>query len=143
MKPLSEQLSELSDRAKNAEDFVTAAQAHNREVLDSRRAQLKVSISEGKARVDAGATAAQNKAQAWWDDTRSAIDARFDALRAQHDEHRAEHDLNRAERRAGDAEEDAAYAVEFAISMLDQAEYAIADAVIARADADDLAKQQT
>jgi hypothetical protein len=37
--------------------------------------------------------------------------------------------------RADAAEQDEAYAVAFAISTLDQAEYAIADAVIARADA--------
>ena len=33
--------------------------------------------------------------------------------------------------------------IDFAISMLDQAEYAIADAVIARAEADDLALEQS
>jgi len=34
------------------------------------------------------------------------------------------------------------YAVQFAIFMLDQAEYAVADAVIARAEADNVASAQ-
>jgi hypothetical protein len=44
MKPLSEQLSDLADRAKQAEDTVAAAQAKNRAALQSRRERLKSSI---------------------------------------------------------------------------------------------------
>ena len=142
MKPLSEQLSELSDRAKKAEDFVTVARTKNRAALDSQRELLKSSIGEGKARAEAEAAAAQSKVQSWWDGTRSAVDEQFGTLHARLDERRAERDVKRAEDRADEAEEDAVYAVQFAISMLDQAEYAIADAVIARADVDDLASKQ-
>ena len=142
MKPLSEQLTELAARAKQAEDFVTAARAKNRAFLDSQRDALQSSIDQSKAKVEAGAAAAQDKAGSWWGETRSAVEDRLASLRAERDEHHAERDVNRAERRADDAEQDAVYAVEFAISMLDQAEYAVADAIIARADADDLAKKQ-
>ena len=44
MKPLSEQLSDLADRAKQAEDTVTAAQAKDRAALQSKRERLKSSI---------------------------------------------------------------------------------------------------
>jgi vacuolar-type H+-ATPase subunit I/STV1 len=142
MKPLSEQLSELSDRAKKAEDFVAVARTKNRAALDSQRESLKSSIGEGKARAEAEGAAAQSKVQSWWDGTRSAVDEQFDTLHARLDERRADRDAKRAEDRADEAEEDAAYAVQFAISTLDQAEYAIADAVLARADADDLAAEQ-
>jgi hypothetical protein len=142
MKPLSEQLSELSDRVKKAEDFVAVARARNRAALDSQREILKSSIGEGKARAEAEAAAAQSKVQSWWDDTRSAVDEQFATLHTRLDERRAERDVKLAAHRADEAEEDAVYAVQFAISMLDQAEYAIADAVIARADADDLASKQ-
>lgn len=142
MKALSEQLSELSDRVKKAEDFVTVARTKNRAALDSQRELLKSSIGESKARAEADATAAQSKVQSWWGATRSAVDERFGTLHARLDERRAEHDVKRAEHLADEAEEDAVYAVQFAISTLDEAEYAIADAVIARADADDLASAQ-
>jgi hypothetical protein len=142
MKTLSEELSELSDRVKKAEDFVTVARTKNRAALDSQRELLKSSIGEGKARAEAETAVAQSKVQSWWDDTRSTVDDQFATLRARLDERRAERDVKRAEHRADEAEEDAVYAVQFAISMLDQTEYVIADAVIARADADDLASKQ-
>lgn len=135
MRPLSEQLTELAARAKQAEDFVTAARSKNRAFLDSQRETLKSSIDDSTARVAAGAAAAQDKAESWLAETRSAVEDRFASLRIEHDEHRAERDLNKAERHAADAEQEAAHAVEFAISMLDQAEYVVADAITARADA--------
>ncbi|HYU65277.1 MAG TPA: hypothetical protein VEK09_00860, partial [Jatrophihabitantaceae bacterium] len=118
MKALSEQLTELAARAKQAEDFVDAARSKNRAFLDSHRETLKSSIDDSLARVAAGAAAAQDKADSWWGETRSAVEDRFASVRAERDEHRAERDLNKAERRADDAEQDAVYAVEFAISML-------------------------
>ena len=102
------------------------------EVLDRR----------GEGQAEASAATAQQQAQSWWDETRSSIDNQFATLRAKRDEHRAERGLHRAERRADDAELDAADAVDFAMAVLVQAEYAIIDATLARADADDLAKQQ-
>ena len=138
MKPLSEQLVELSARAKRTEELVAAAQAKNEAALHGQREQLKTSINALRAQAEAQ----KEEVQSWWEETRAAINDRFDKLRAKSEEHRAEHDLKRAERRADDAELDAAYAIEFALDVLDQTEYAVADAVIARADADELASQQ-
>jgi hypothetical protein len=139
VKTLSEQLSDLSDRAKKAEDVVSAARAKNRAALEGHRDRLTSSIAQGKASAQADNAAAQHAMHSWWDDTRSAVDERFAAQRAKRDEHRAERDLKKAENRADDAELDAATAIDFALAVLDQAEYAVVDAVIARADADDLA----
>jgi hypothetical protein len=143
MKPLSEQLTELAARAKRSEDFVNAARAKNRAYLDGQRETLKKSIATGKARMNADAADAQDQTRTWWNDTRQSIDARVAELRAERDDHRVAHDLKKAERRAEDAEEDAAYAVDFALQMLDEAEYAVADATLARIDADELAASET
>jgi hypothetical protein len=51
--------------------------------------------------------------------------------------------LKKTENRADDAELDAADAIYFAAWAVDQAEYAVVDAVIARDDADQLARQQS
>jgi hypothetical protein len=142
MQPLSEQLTELAARAKRSEDFVNAASAKNRAYLDDQRETLKKSIAKGKARMNADAAVAQDTTRTWWNDARQSIDTRVAELRAERDEHRAAHDLKRAERRAEDAEEDAAYAVDFALQMLDEAEYAVADAILARIDVDELAASQ-
>jgi hypothetical protein len=142
MKPLSEQLNELADRVKKSEDFVSAAQAKNRAFLDDQRETLKTSIDNGKAQMKADAAADADQTRSWWNDTRQSIDGRITELRAERDDHRAAHTLKRAERHAEDAEQDAAYAVDFAVAMLDEAEYAVADAVLARLDADELAASE-
>jgi len=127
-----------------AEDVVSAAHSKNRAALEAQREQLRSTITASKAKVDATAAAAQDQAQSWWDETRASVDKQFGALQAKRDERHAERDLKRAERRAEDAELDAADAVDFAVSVLAQAEYAVIDATLARADADadDLASQQ-
>lgn len=142
MKPLSEQLNELADRVKKSEDFVTAARAKNRALLDEERQTLKTSIANGKAQMDADAADAADQTRSWWNDTRQSIDARIAELREERDDHRAARSVKRAERRADDAEQDAAYAVDFALAMLDEAEYAVADAILARLDADELATSE-
>jgi hypothetical protein len=142
MKPLSEQLNELAQRVKKSEDFVDEARAKNRAYLDDERETLKTSIADGKAQMRADAAADADETRSWWNDTRQSIDARIAELRSERDDHRAAHTLKRAERRAEDAEQDAAYAVDFAVAMLDEAEYAVADAVLARLDADELAASE-
>ena len=50
-----------------------------------------------------------------------------------------EHDLKKAEHRADRAEQDAADAIDFALYAVDQVEWLVIDAALARADADDAA----
>ena len=50
---------------------------------------------------------------------------------------RAEHDVDRAEKIAEKREDDAAFAVEFAYAAIEEAEYAILDAALARTEADE------
>jgi hypothetical protein len=52
---------------------------------------------------------------------------------------RAEHDLDRANKRAENAEGDAAFAIDYAVAAIDEAEYAVLDAALARKEADELA----
>jgi hypothetical protein len=139
MKALSEQLTDLAARSKNTEDVVAAAQEKNRARLESQRDKLKTSIAAGNAEARQRAAGDQAKTQQWWSDTRSSVDARFAAMRAEADERRTEKDIKKAERHAEQAEQDAADAIDWALYVLDQAEYSVIDAVIARADADDLA----
>jgi uncharacterized phage infection (PIP) family protein YhgE len=142
MKSLSEQLNDLAAGAKKTQDFVTAARAKNRAILDQAHESLKTSIANGEARIDADTAAAEDTARSWWNDTRQSIHARVAQLRAEREDHHAARDVRKAERRAEEAEQDAADAVDFALAMLDEAEYALADAALARIDADELAVRQ-
>ena len=139
MKPLSEQLTDLAARSKNTEDVLAAAQEKNRARLESQRDELKASIDAGNAEARQRAEADEAKTQQWWNDIRSSVDAQFATMRAEADERRTEKDIKKAERHAEQAEQDAADAIDWALYFLDQAEYSAIDAVIARADADDLA----
>jgi hypothetical protein len=140
MKALSEQLTDLAARSKTIEDVAGAAQDKNRARLESQRDSLKSSIAAGNAKARERAEAGEAKTQQWWNDTRASVDARFAAMRAEADERRTEKDIKKAERHAEQAEQDAADAIDWALYVLDQAEYSVIDAVIARADADDLAR---
>jgi hypothetical protein len=139
MKPLSDQLTDLAARAKSTEDVLAAAQERNRARLESQRDELKASIAAGNAEAQQRAAADEAKTQQWWNDIRSSVDAQFATMRAEADERRTEKGIKKAERHAEQAEQDAADAIDWALYFLDQAEYSAIDAVIARADADDLA----
>jgi hypothetical protein len=84
----------------------------------------------------------RDTARSWWNDTRQSVHARVAQLRAEREDHHAARDVKKAERRAEEAEQDAADAVDFALAMLDEAEYALADAALARIDADELAVRE-
>jgi hypothetical protein len=139
MKALSDQLTDLAARSKKTEDVVAAAREKNRARLESQRDKLKTSIADGNAKAKERASSAEASTQRWWNDTRSSVDARFATMRAEAGERRTEKDIKKAEHHADQAEQDAADAIDWALYVLDQAEYAVIDAVIARADADDLA----
>jgi hypothetical protein len=139
MKPLSDQLTDLAARAKSTEDVLSAAQERNRARLESQRDELKASIAAGNAEAQQRAAADEAKTQQWWNDIRSSVDAQFATMRAEADERRTEKGIKKAERHAEQAEQDAADAIDWALYFLDQAEYSAIDAVLARADADDLA----
>jgi hypothetical protein len=139
MKALSEQLSDLSVRSKRTEDVVAAAREKDRAKLEGQREQLKTSIANANAKARERATSAQESTQKWWSETRSSVDERFATKRSQADKRRGDKDIKKAERHAEQAEQDAAAAIDWVRYVLDQAEYAVVDAVIARADADDLA----
>jgi hypothetical protein len=138
VKKLSQQLSDLSDRAKKTEDVVDAAKSKNRERLQAQKTQLQTAVGAEQARIDETTTEAQADIRSKWNDVRTAMAGHVADLRSKGEQHKAERDLKHAEQRADDAELDAADAIDFAIYALDYAEYAIVDATIARADADDL-----
>ncbi len=52
---------------------------------------------------------------------------------------KAEHDVDWANKRAENAEGDAAFAIDYAVAAIEEAEYAVLDASLARMEADELA----
>jgi hypothetical protein len=136
MKALSEQLSELSTRSKKTEDVIAATMEQDRAKLETQRAALRSLVTTGVVAANDRASAAKNLASAEWADARASVRRRFETIRANADARRG---AERAEHHAQAAELDAVDAVEFALHVMDQAQYAVVDAAIARTDADDVA----
>ena len=138
MKTLSDRFTDLSDRSKHLEEVLGAARDRDLEVLTARRTALLDAITRGGAKLDDAGEDVVDKLKGPWRDARKAVEHTFSAARQEADEHRAHKGLAKAERRADHAERDAAAAVALAVLVLDRTGYAVAEAVLARADADDL-----
>jgi gas vesicle protein len=141
--PMSESLLKLATRVQELEDSAAAARDQNRAALEARHQQLESTIDQEVQEFDAAASEATERAGTWWADTKHSIERQVTAMRADVKERtselKAEHKRDRAERRAELAEEDAAAAIALAAYCLDAAEWAVVDAALARAEADDLA----
>ncbi len=138
MKPLSEQLQDLAQRIKKIEDSASAARNKDQAKLKRRLDQLHSDIEATGQSIETSAANAKEDVRSGWADIKRRIDEHLTDARTKFQERKVEWDVNKAERRAKDAEDDAADAIAFAVYVLDQAEYAVVDAALARADADNL-----
>ena len=135
----SQKLAKLSARAKEAEDH--AATARNQA-----RADVEKSASEARAAAEAHAeelrkSAATTGAQisASWNDMQRSWADHVAQVREDIDEKKGQFDAKRAGTRADDAEVDALIAIDYAYATVEEAEYAVLDAISARMEANDLA----
>ena len=138
MKPLSEQLSDLSVRAKKAEDDAAAARKEARAKVQARVDKLQADTTARVSKMDTAAASAKDKAVGQWTALQKQVKADNDRIRADIAANKAEHDKARAAHKAERAENYAAVSIAFAYDAIDYAESAVLDAVIARADADTL-----
>ena len=82
MKALSEQLSELSQRAKRVEDSAAAAREKNREQLQSKREALRTTLAAESAREAKQEAAVEAAAEDKWNSVRASVSDRFAEMRA-------------------------------------------------------------
>ncbi len=135
---LSDNLSKLAARAKEAEDRGKAAQEKGKADLEADRDNARA-VGEQQAK-ELRETADERKDQIsdWWKDVQRSWDQKIALVREDIDSRKAEHDVHHAQRKANLAEEDAEYAIDFAYSAIVEAEYAVLDAGVARMEADEL-----
>jgi hypothetical protein len=136
MKPLSEQMSDLSAHAKEAEDSAAAARAKGRDAVQARVDKLEADASARGARMDAAATSTKDAAVGQWNKMHTQVKSGVDGIKADIDVKKREADKGRAERKASRAEDNAASAIDFALDAIDYAESAVLDAIVARSDAE-------
>src|SRR5688572_25708955 len=133
VKPVSEQLADLSARAKKAEDAVAAAKKEGAAKLQEREGQIKADAARRKASAQQRAAEAKDSVGAAWTGMTTRVQSDVDSLRARIDYKKYQHDRERAAKAADDAEENAVRAIDFALDSIDYAESAALDAVLARA----------
>jgi hypothetical protein len=138
---VSDDLSKLAARAKEAEDRAAAARSKAKADLeadvDNARAvgeqqadDLRQQAQEGKGRISD-----------WWEDVQRSWDEAVAGVRADLGTRKAEHDLHKAQRRAERAEDNARFAIDFAYSAIVEAEYAVLDAALAKKEEQELSSQ--
>ena len=135
---LSDQLTELTARAKEAEDRAGAVQGKAKADVQADVEQARASAQERAKKLRESAEANKNKLSVWWYDLQRTWNEHVAKIRDDIEGKRAEHDVDRAERRAEHRADDAAFAVDFAYSAIEEAEYAVLDAELARKEADEL-----
>jgi len=136
---LSDQLTKLASRAKEAEDRTAAAKDEARAELEQDVKTARKSAQDQADQLSKAAETGQAKLSAWWVRLQRSWTEHIAEIRQNIDEKRSAHDLASAQREADNAEEDAAFAIDYAYAAIEEAEYAVLDATLARMNADELA----
>ena len=135
----SNDLRKLADRAKTAEDHAATAKTQA-------RAELQKTVTDVRASAEAGAKKLQDQTRAAgqqvsdsWNDVQQSWTAHFAKARQDMDHRKAKFDASNAASEADWAEWNAQLTIDYAYSAIEEAEYAVLDAILARRDADEAA----
>jgi hypothetical protein len=133
--PLSEQLAELSVHAKHAEDALAAAKKEAHDKVVARTEQARAAATAAAEKVNRDIQSAKDTATRSWSAVRAKIATDINNLKA--DVAHKKHDLDAklADKHADQLEWEAGFAFDYAISSVEQAEWAVLDAVAARVQA--------
>ena len=136
---LSDDLRKLSERAKTAEDHAAAAKAEARAELEHRIDEVKASAETEATKLRTKAQDAKTEAAATWEDMQRSWKTHIDNVRSDVSRRKAQMDASGATMRAKWAEDDAGLAIGYAYAAVEEAEYAVLDAILARREAEETA----
>ena len=131
-KPLSEQLVNLSARAKNIEDAAAAAQKEAHDKVVARVAQAQAAAEETIQKVNQNIKSASDTTSAKWNGLKAKIAADIDNLKSKVAQKKHDLDVKRAANYAELLDEDASFAIDYAIASIEQAKLAVLDAIAGR-----------
>ncbi len=130
-------LSKLTNRAREAEQRAADAATQARTDLEKSVAASRASAEDQAAKLKETAASSKDKISGWWDEQQQAWNDRVTKVRKHLDEQKTTYDLVTLENQAELAESDAKFAIDYAYSAIEEAEYAVLDAILARADVND------
>ena len=131
----SDDLMALAQRAKVAEDRVAAAKTQSRSDVEKAAAAVRDAAQQKADQLQAQTATAAAGASQWWSDVQRTWSGHVARVREDLETKKADRDAKKAKRRADEAEDDAVIAVAFADAALEEAEYAVLTARLARLDA--------
>jgi len=134
-------LSKLTNRAKEAEQRAAGAANQARDDLAKSVAESRANVDAQAAQLKETAAASKDKISGWWDEQQKAWNDRAAKVRKHLDEQKTAYDVVTAENRAELAQADAKFAIDYALSAIEEAEYAVLDAILAQADVKEAASR--
>lgn len=140
---VSDQLTKVAMRAKQAE--LRAAAANDKpaselvDEVETARVSAVLEAEHLRARADMQSDAIGT----WWTETQRAWSKHVAQAHRRDDNKYRIIDLRLAQRTAHDAEVNAAFAIDYAYAALEEAEYAVLEAALARARADEMARPRS
>jgi hypothetical protein len=140
MAKLSEQLADLSVRAKNAEDAAAAAQKEAHDKIVARKQQARAAATTAVEKVSREIKSAGDNATRNWNAVQAKVAGDMTALKADVTQAKHDFDVKRTENRADRLEWEAGFAIDYAIASVEQAKLAVLDAIDGRITAEE-AKQ--
>jgi hypothetical protein len=139
-KRLSEQLADLSVRAKSAEQALDSAEKEAHDKIVARKEQAHAAATKAVEKVNREVKSANDTATRNWSAVKAKIADDVSHLKANVAHAKHEHDVKRAENKADRLEWEAGFATDYAIAAVEQARLAVLDAVDGRLAAEE-AKQ--
>ena len=140
VKPLSEQLAELSVKAKKAEDDFAVAKKETHDKMVARREQLRTAATQSVEKLKQNMKSAGSAVSSDFSALQAKVSADGETLKANVKRWKKDLDAKRAENWADEMEWEASMAIDYAISAVEQAKLAAVDATIARLQAIDARK---
>jgi hypothetical protein len=138
---LSDDLTKLAARAKEAETRTAAARDEARADLEREVASARTAAQEQAEKLRQAAEEGKAEASGWWTDVQKSWNAQVARVREDVEGKKEKHDVHMARVRADDAEGYASFSIDLAYSAVVEADYAALDAVLARKEADQLAAE--
>lgn len=136
MKQLSEKLSDLSIKAKKAEESFAASKHEAQERLAVRREAVRASSQAAIKRVQDKVNSARDQADERWNAFKTKLAADSETLHDSFQQKRLERKARSTGNYAADMAVEAGAAIDYAVATIDMAELAVLDAVAAQDEAD-------
>jgi hypothetical protein len=137
---LSDQLTKLAARTKEVEDRAAAARVQAKGDLEQDVKSAREAAQTQADSLHAHTEKTKDNISEWWKDLGREWKNQTESIRRHVDKDRAAHDLKHAQKAAERADDDAAFAIDYVYAALAEAEYAVLDAYLAHAEADELAQ---